>query len=42
MMNECPFYTARTSWERETSSAISNTPAEPSGARKAFNDLFKF
>jgi hypothetical protein len=42
LMNECPFYTARTSWERETSSAVSNAPAEPSGARKAFNDLFKF
>jgi hypothetical protein len=42
VMNECPFYTARTTWERETSSAISNSPAEPSGARKAFNDLFKF
>lgn len=41
-MNECQYYTARTSWEREASSAQSNSPAEPSGARKAFDDLFKF
>jgi hypothetical protein len=40
--NECPFYTARTTWERETSSAVSSNPTEPSGARKAFDDLFKF
>jgi hypothetical protein len=40
--NECTFFTARTSWERETSSAISNKPTEPSGAKKAFDDLFKF
>ena len=41
-MNECHYYAARTTWERETSSAVSNTPTEPSGARKAFDDLFKF
>ena len=40
--NECTFYRARTTWERETSSASSNSPTEPSGARKAFDDLFKF
>jgi hypothetical protein len=40
--NECPFFTARTTWEREASSAQSGSPAEPSGARKAFDDLFKF
>jgi hypothetical protein len=40
--NECQYYSARTTWERETSSAVSNTPTEPSGARKAFDDLFKF
>jgi hypothetical protein len=41
-MNDCQHYAARTTWERETSSAMSNTPTEPSGARKAFDDLFKF
>lgn len=40
--NECPYYSPRTTWERETSSAVSQSPAEPSGARKAFDDLFKF
>jgi hypothetical protein len=40
--NECTFYSARTSWERETSSAASAKPSEPSGAKKAFDDLFKF
>ena len=40
--NECTFYSARTSWERETSSAQSHKPSEPSGAKKAFDDLFKF
>jgi hypothetical protein len=40
--NECTLYTARTSWERETSSAQSHKPSEPSGAKKAFDDLFKF
>jgi hypothetical protein len=40
--NECPLYSPRSSWERETSTAISQKPSEPSGARKAFDDLFKF
>jgi hypothetical protein len=40
--NECSFFTPRTSWERETSSASSSKPSEPSGAKKAFDDLFKF
>ncbi len=40
--NACPFYTPRTSYERETSSAQSHKPSEPSGAKKAFDDLFKF
>ncbi len=40
--NECTLYSARTSWERETSSAQSHKPSEPSGAKKAFDDLFKF
>ena len=39
--NECALYAARTSWERETSSAQSHKPSEPSGAKKAFDDLFK-
>jgi len=39
--NQCALYTARTSWERETSSAQSHKPSEPSGAKKAFDDLFK-
>ena len=42
VMNECQHYAARTTWERQTSSATSNSPSEPSGARKAFDDLFKF
>lgn len=43
-VNECTFFSARTSWERETSSAVSasSKPNEPSGAKKAFDDLFKF
>ncbi len=40
--NTCQLFSPRTNWERETSSAISTNPAEPSGARKAFDDLFKF
>jgi hypothetical protein len=40
--NSCTFFTARTTWERETSSATSAKPSEPSGAKKAFDDLFKF
>ena len=42
LANECQLYSARTSWERETSSAQSQKPSEPSGAKKAFDDLFKF
>jgi hypothetical protein len=40
--NECTLFAARTSWERETSSAQAQKPSEPSGAKKAFDDLFKF
>src|SRR5262245_63162924 len=40
--NDCAFFSARTSWERETSSAASTKPTEPSGAKNAFDDLFKF
>ena len=50
--NECTLFEARTSWERETTAAVSNAPASSSGggqtgppassARKAFDDLFKF
>lgn len=46
--NECGLYTARASWERETSStpapasATSNAPESASGAKKAFDDLFNF
>jgi hypothetical protein len=43
--NDCSHYEARTSWERETTAAVTSTSArgsqEPSGARKAFEDLFK-
>jgi len=50
--NECTFFEARTSWERETTAAGGPAPgsARPAGqssapsssARKAFDDLFKF
>ena len=40
--NACQFFTPRSTWERETSSATSSKPSEPSGAKKAFDDLFKF
>ena len=40
--NDCAYFTARTSWERETTAAVSQSPQEPGGARKAFDDLFKF
>ena len=40
--NDCVHYSARTNWERETSSAVASKPSEPSGAKKAFDDLFKF
>jgi hypothetical protein len=46
--NECPLFEARTSLERETSTAASPASAGAQGgapsstARKAFDDLFKF
>ena len=42
--NECEHFSGRTTWERETSAAVSqaSNPKEPSGAKKAFDDLFKF
>ena len=41
--NECEHFAGRTSWERETTAAVNNNnPKEPSGAKKAFDDLFKF
>lgn len=42
--NECPLFSGRTTWERETTAATnqSSNPKEPSGAKKAFDDLFKF
>ena len=40
--NSCTHFTPRTSWERETTAAQTQNPQEPSGARKAFDDLFKF
>lgn len=42
--NDCPHFSMRTSWERETTAAPSHhaNPKEPSGAKKAFDDLFKF
>lgn len=42
--NDCEHFSGRTTWERETSAAASqaSNPKEPSGAKKAFDDLFKF
>jgi hypothetical protein len=43
--NDCQHFGMRTSWERETTTAVAektNNPKEPSGAKKAFDDLFKF
>lgn len=40
--NDCTLFEPRTSWERETTATVSQNPTEPSGARKAFDDLFKF
>ncbi len=42
--NACQHFSIRTTWERETTAAPSqnNNPKEPSGAKKAFDDLFKF
>ena len=39
--NDCRYFSPRTSWERETSSVVASKPSEPSGAKKAFDDLFK-
>lgn len=40
--NDCPHFSGRTSWERETTAAQTSNPQAPSGAKKAFDDLFKF
>lgn len=43
--NDCQHFSIRTSWERETTAAVAEkgaSPKEPSGAKKAFDDLFKF
>lgn len=40
--NDCQHFSGRTSWERETTAAQTNNPQAPSGAKKAFDDLFKF
>ena len=41
--NDCQHFNVRTTWERETTAAVSQSnPKEPSGAKKAFDDLFKF
>lgn len=42
--NDCPHFSGRTTWERETTAAPSHNAnsKEPSGAKKAFDDLFKF
>jgi hypothetical protein len=42
--NECQHFSIRTTVERETTAAVtrSSDPKEPSGAKKAFDDLFKF
>jgi hypothetical protein len=42
--NDCKEFNGRTTWERETTAAVAhnNNPKEPTGAKKAFDDLFKF
>jgi hypothetical protein len=40
--NDCPHFSGRTTFERETTAAVSQNPKEPTGAKKAFDDLFKF
>jgi len=43
--NDCQHFGIRTTIERETTTAVpsqSTNPKEPSGAKKAFDDLFKF
>ena len=51
VVNDCPLFEARTSWERETTAAGTQAPPAPgasqsgapaSNARKAFDNLFKF
>jgi hypothetical protein len=44
LANECQHFSIRTTVERETTAAVSKNadPKEPSGAKKAFDDLFKF
>ncbi len=44
LANECQPFSNRTTWERETTAAVrqNNNPTEPSDAKKAFEDLFKF
>ena len=37
--NECNLFSGRTSWERETTAAVSQNPKEPTGAKKAFDDF---
>ncbi len=40
--NECAHFQGRTSFERETTAAVAQNPKEPTGAKKAFDDLFNF
>ena len=41
--NDCPHFSPRTSWEPETTTAVSqHNPQAPSSVKKAFDDLFKF
>jgi hypothetical protein len=45
LANDCQHFSIRTTIERETTTAVaekSSNPKEPSGAKKAFDDLFKF
>jgi hypothetical protein len=45
LANDCQHFSMRTTIERETTTAVSEksaNPKEPSGAKKAFDDLFKF
>jgi hypothetical protein len=43
--NDCQHFSGRTTWERETTTAVSSQPSNPKapgGVKKAFDDLFKF
>lgn len=40
--NTCTLFSARVQVERETGSTPASSSSAPSGARKAFDDLFKF